>query len=174
MHNTDLFLYDFVKKRNRLTVPKAAEMMDVTAATWRSWAKGTTGMNVRLWPRFNLAFGTNLNPDNLKYGACCTRGDMEAYLKLLEDLDAAPEHLPPSRRPSLRKKRTGEACRALRGARSLTAYEAAEVVGVSLAKWNGWATGRVAATRLGMARIKAATPLEQQQQQEGNTHVESV
>lgn len=173
MHNTDLFLYDFVKKRNRLTVPKAAEMMDVTAATWRSWAKGTTGMNVRLWPRFNLAFGTTLHPENVRSGGPASAQDMDAYRELLDKLDAAPKHLPPSRRPSLRKKRTGEACRALRGARSLTAYEAAEVVGVSLAKWNGWATGRVAATRLGMARIKAATPLEQQQQ-EGNTHVESV
>ena len=173
MLNTDRFIYDFVRKRNKISVPKAAEMMDVTAATWRSWVRGSTGMNVRLWPRFNATFGTNLHPDNVRSGGPAGVQDMQAYMALLDKLSEVPKRLPPSRRPSLRKKRTGEACGTLRETLSLSAYEAAELVGVSLAKWNGWATGRIAATRHGMAKIKAAMPLEQQQE-EGNTNVESV
>lgn len=163
MRQTDRFIYYYVRIRYKLSVPKAAAMLDVTAATWRSWERHASDMAESRWAQFNEVFDTHLSPDNAKTNGPASIRDLEHYLELLD----APDEPKPKRNG--RVERTREACKALRECGPLTftgsptrlsAYDASTLVGVPLAQWQRWESGRVPALKKDLDRIKAAQQLE--------------
>lgn len=154
LKNTDHFIHEFVRIRDKISVPEAAKRMGVAAATWRLWEAGTTGMSHTRWPHFNATFGTTLSPDNVKNGGPASEADMAAYC----DLKDNPPKPKVSKRVPVRVLNAVRACKTLRNALSLSSYEAAVMVGTTLKFWQSWEAGRSVPSRRKMDRIRAHLP----------------
>ena len=168
MKQIDRFIYYYVRIRYRLSVPKAALMLGVTAATWRSWEHHASNMAQSRWTHFNQVFDTHLSPDNV--GGPTNVKDLEHYLELLDALDEPkPKRNRSAEQTSRRVEQTREACKALRQGTTqtrpnLSAYDASDLVGVTLAQWQRWESGRSPAKKKDLDKIQAATKWQAERQ----------